>query len=896
MAEFEEGAGQEFQPADQDDETPEYSETPEPEEDDDIVSKYDLGCYGAWWASPEKTYLKEDIEDDVLHALVSLRQMASRSDIAARRFEVEQTWESSLFERGYQHLTGRKGGGFDLPGQDTRWGPTAQINRANLLNTNILSKTCDIIVGALCREVPRVQFLPSCPQNNPEVTAAQVADKFKFVYQRNTNIRGLMRKVSKLFCTDDRVIAFTYFRMNGSEYGFVGDQPEAVSPENETSEMGTSNILEQLLNAGTEDQDGQISDDTPEPEEPQPIEEEAPKAKKQPKGIEYTELFGKLENKVPITAKCREDMPWLQLFTDLDEALVKAMFPFAAKRIKPEGVDSAEIELDRIARMNTNLAIQGKYVTGDSMQRLCTVCITFMRPSWFYANEVREEIRDKLIELFPDGCVVITAGSEFIFARNCAMNDHVAIAHPLDEPGQNRRALLTNVMPIQKRLNDWMDLMGDFFVRTVPKRYYDQTAFDIALIQSQDNVPGGSIPFLARPGVAFSQLMGTDPSVTPQPNMGDFIKWFEGSLNDDISGALASLYGGATDINTAAGMAIQRDQALGRMNSAWNAIQEMFAETHRQAVKCAAKNRDNDIDESIQGVGRITVEIAKMRGNVLCYPEYDASFPESSQQKLARWEKLWESVKDNPASEQFLNNLKSMKALKDNLRFTEIEINGVAEYEKQQGEFEILIKSGPIPNPEIDKLKTQILEHHTQIMTTTEGMKQDALNNSLNPQDVQQAAPKMDQMEQQVELMAQQIQQLEKDWPLVSTVPIREDKSENHVAEASAVYDWMNGVEGRRYAHGTPEEQEIFMNFYLHWKKHVEVDGNLNPKSANFKSEGLSFTLDLSKAPPDIAAQVLSAGGFQAQANSFQQQSDQVVKDTIQTRTAPHVLRKLTRS
>ena len=45
-------------------------------------------------------------------------------------------------------------------------------------------------------------------------------------------------------------------------------------------------------------------------------------------------------------------------------------------------------------------------------------------------------------------------------------------------------------------------------------------------------------------------------------------------------------------------------------------------------------------------------------------------------------------------------------------------------------------------------------------------MKQEHLNGTLNPQEVQQAAPQLDQMEQQVQMMAQTIQQLEKDCPL----------------------------------------------------------------------------------------------------------------------------------
>lgn len=890
----------------------ENEETHQPETADstgeDIVTKYDLGVYAPWFHSDQTTLLKEDLEVDVLSSLVELRRMASRSDIAARRFEVEQAWEAKLFLRGYQHLTARKGGGFELPGEDTRWGPTAQINRTNLLNCNVFSKSHDIIVGAICREVPRVQFLPSNPDFNPEVTAAQTADKYKLVYQRNNKLRELMREIASVFCTDDRAVLLTGYFLDGSNLGFMDEDSEAVSPEDETSPMGEES--EAIQNAGTqEDEDAgnipaeentapEIGDGEADQEATNEAFEKVAPKKRRPKGMEKTTLFDKLSAKVPITCKNMTTMPWIQLFEDLDEAVVRAMFPFAKDRIKPEGTDSSELELDRISRMNTNLAIQGKYVTGDSMQRLCTVTYTFLRPSFFYASEVKSAVADKLCELFPDGVLIVTAGSEFMFARNCAMNDHLTIGHAFPGVGQNRRALLTSVMPIQKRLNDWMDLMGDFFVRTVPKRYYDQSAFDIELIQSLDNVPGGAVPFIAKPGTGMSEIMGTDPTVQNQPAMADFIKWFAKDLTDDLSGALQSLYGGATDMNTVGGAEIQRDQALSRLNAAWNTIQEMFADTHRQAVKCAASCRQEDVDDMIPESGRVTFEIAKMKGNVLCYPEYDSSFPESSAQKESRFLELWKAAEANPGgpSALLLKSAKNLKAAKDALRFQILEIPGAAEYEKQQGEFQILVKTGPIPNPEIQQLTEQIADHTGKIQQATEGMKTEINAGTHDPNEIQQAAPVLDHLEQQVQLMQQKLQQLEKDSPLVSTVPPAKDASENHAVEASACYDWMNSPEGRRYKHGTPEEQDVYLNFYLHWKEHSAIDAQLNPKQAQFKSEGLSFSGDISKLPPTVAEQVLNAGGFQTKAEDFQQQSDQAVKNTIKTRATPKILSKLTRS
>jgi hypothetical protein len=194
------------------------------------------------------------------------------------------------------------------------------------------------------------------------------------------------------------------------------------------------------------------------------------------------------------------------------------------------------------------------------------------------------------------------------------------------------------------------------------------------------------------------------------------------------------------------------------------------------------------------------------------------------------------------------------------------------------------------------KLKEQIVKHHMQLNAATEGMKQAHLQGSLDPSEVQQAAPQMNQLEQQEQLMAQHIQQLEKDWPEVSTVPVREDKSENHAVEASAVYDWMNDPEGRRYEHGTNEEQEIFKNFYLHWKKHVEVDAKLNPPQSQLKNTGESISVPVDKMPPEVAVQALAKVGINATADMFKAKTDDDTKQTIKQRTAPKVISKLTRS
>src|SRR5690348_2464071 len=69
-----------------------------------------FGLYAPWDWSPEPIWChQEDAQGENLltdrqrNIIQSLVRIASRTDVAARRFEVEQTWEARLFERGYQH-------------------------------------------------------------------------------------------------------------------------------------------------------------------------------------------------------------------------------------------------------------------------------------------------------------------------------------------------------------------------------------------------------------------------------------------------------------------------------------------------------------------------------------------------------------------------------------------------------------------------------------------------------------------------------------------------------------------------------------------------------------------------------------------------------------------------
>ena len=92
--------------------------------------------------------------------------------------------------------------------------------------------------------------------------------------------------------------------------------------------------------------------------------------------------------------------------------------------------------------------------------------------------------------------LVIQAGDEFIKARNESMDDHMTLIHAFPGSGMNRQALSTKLQSVQERLNNWMDLMDQYFVKCVPQRYMAQGPFDVGAINDQGTVVGTYIPYL----------------------------------------------------------------------------------------------------------------------------------------------------------------------------------------------------------------------------------------------------------------------------------------------------------------------------------------------------------------------------------------------------------------
>lgn len=832
-----------------------------------------LGVYAPFPYSAEPF---AELSEDARAALLGLDIIATKMDVAARRLEIEQAWEALHFDRGYQYLLRGRQGGWELPGNSTGFGKQQQDNNNGIYETNVYGPKGDIIVAALSREIPKQEFFPKDPEYAPDIVAAEEAEKYKLIWSRDNNLHALLVDCARIFWNEDRVLLWTRHELNGQDNGFEEEPETPTVPENLLSPPGPELTGQEGQEEAIAAQEAPPSEGGEDVLQQMGIEDspigtsgatmQQAGVGKKALGREITTAHGKLDHKVPLSVDCIKEMPWVQLFFDVDVAVARATFPWIADKIRVGGDGQSESQLDRIARENVRQAVLGAYVTGDSLSRHTTIKYTWFRPSFFMDETVKDEVKAELLEAFPNGCLMAKAGSEFAFARNEKMDKHLAIGHCTAGKGQNRRAMGYALIAVQKRINDWVDIMDDFFKRTIPKKWMNSDAFDMEALKTQPNTPGSTGPFLPIPGLTSAdQYIMVEPSPQPQAALPDFIKWFITSVSEEISGALPSLFGAATNTDTVGGIEIQRDQALQRVGCPWNYIQDLFAEAARQAVECAKECREvKKLSQNIPGAGPVTVNFENLAGgDVLCYAESNPAFPESWAQRETKLMQMIDASTQNQGIQTWLFSPDNLPALADGIRMKGFKVPGAISVTKQKSEFEILLRGKPTDNPDLLDIKNKIQE-------AAEGAKSDLASGTPVPPEAGQAV-------QALEDHAKSLP------PFISSLPVAQDESENHVVEASTCFEWLNSSEGQKFKFGTTEQKLAYANVHLHWTEHTAMAKKIasaNAPAPKPPAESLSAPVD--KLPTAAAVQALAKMGIQVSEEDFAQHQ----KDQLQLKVA----------
>lgn len=812
---------------------------------------YVPGRITPWMCSPEPIYTEAEL-GDYKSAIEQMTQNVNKCDAAARIWEVLQAWEMRLFRRGYHFLNvGWKGWGMFGGSSGTSGAQSimAAGNAMKLFACNVLGQRHKKITALLSREVPGTTVTPVDDEDPMDQTAQEEAEKYLEVFLHQANLKGVVKKAAGYFCTDDRVGFLTYTVADQTRWGtelpnreepvYGAPEAEGVTPETELDGDGGGSG-----EANTDDDDTGTSSEM---------------SSEQPARREVTFVGGKLEWKVPLMADEEEEMGWCRHQHEVSVNKLKAQYPWIRDKIAAGGNVGGMDQIDRLARINVRLAVQASSSSGEAYKNDSTESVTFYRPSEYEGIE-DDEVRSIFEEAFPDGLEVWHAGGNMAFCRNARMSKHVKFAHPAPGDGQNREALLTNYLPLQKVLNANISLIDRYFRAAVPRRFALEPYIDTQQLNSQSNDPSKvtAVTGLEDKQLRIQDITGVESVPVPNNAIFEFVQWLIQGGPEAMDGGSPAAFGeadGSEDQGVFKTTRLKRDQALQVFSMPWGALCDAICCISQQAVESAAENRISDFSASLPGQKKLKIELSKLQGNVLVQPE-SLEIPQTMAEQEEEMAQLLEQSANVALYQQIMMDPRNLSVFSRFPSLKDLNIPNADQVEAQQGEFEILMRSGPVPNPQLAPLQQQLQAITAQIQ---EGQ----THPEAQTPEGQQA---MQMLQQQAQQFNQQAQSMP---PLVSTVPVAQDNSENHMIHAAITLGMLSSPTGRKLKHGTsepgangePAQQPIYQNLKLHWSEHMAMLKQLQPpKEMEFKG---SVTIDPSKFPPQAQSEMFQAMGLE---------------------------------
>ncbi len=730
----------------------------------------DLGLYAPFEMSPEDMYGPDELGADAVSALKAMCDGSGKYEEAPRIWELVQAQEARMFDRGYQWLTNSETGG---------------------------------------------AFVIAGTSGSAGIGAGAIA----------TQDKGRMWAVNIYGARKDKIVAA--LTVKDPEPEFFANEPDSALDQRFADEAGkykhlwkqATNVRNLCVKTGglfyTDDRVALITETI----------------KFGEKIEEKTRAYGKLEFRVPMSIDEDEPLPWCSRERELDLAVAKEKYSWIKGIAGGAGSDGG---IARICRLTVRNAMQNRSIGNTaSSDRAVTETTWWVRPSQ-YRDIPDPDLRKQMREMFADGMRLVFIGGEFAYCRNEKMDDCVVVLYSREGTGQNRRSIGSNNLVTQKVLNYDFNL-AQRYLSNVPRRVHDVGKINSEAITLQKDDPHKSFPVVRDAGEDVRTFFGTEELPGCPPELTAMLDTLTTGLPEVLDGASPSMFGQDTNTDTVGGITIQRDQALQVFGTPYNAMTWGIAISCGKAAKWAGKNRKGIASGMVPGVGRISVDFSALAsGDAYCFPEADSGFPESEAEKEQRLQDAIDKSPNIPILGQSMLDPMNFEALNKVTKRFGIEISGTDSVRKQQEEFEVILKSEPVPNPALAQAQAQMQQHVQQAQT--------------DPQAAQEAqSPEGQQAMQQLQQAVSQIP------PLVSSVPVEQDASVNHAIEAATCFNKINSPEGQKLKR---EQPPIFQNLMLHWQGHTDMAAKLSPPPAMPEVKP-GVTLAVDKLGPEAQSAVL---------------------------------------
>lgn len=505
-------------------------------------------------------------------------------------------------------------------------------------STNIIQPILSGLMSVLSQNNTRPQFYPEKASDPDDVATAKQASKVLDLVNRNNDWQNRVDEATFYMGTDGFVGGYVRYVSDGERFGFdemavMGEEEKEISPPSVTC-------------AGPEcgfQADGTTEEQPVCPQCGSPLNDNpamtttVPKhlaTLKLPKGQEVITIVGALQLKRNMWADEQKDFLYLTWISDVHKAKAMSKYPQAREKIKSSsggsgGNGGTSDTYEAIARRLLYLGT-GRH-TGMVLEDLGTFRRTWLRPNVFelVTNDIHKQ---QLLELFPEGCYVAFYNDVYCESKNECMDKRWETMQAMPGTGQKRETLISAIMPVQDQLNDCSNLIFEQGMHGVPEAFGTTDLLDFEARNATANTPGTMTPVTLQPNKRIQDSIFYSAPVQVSPQLMEYRSLLFNEVAQFLSGYFPALFGGDTGGNdTAAGISIQRNQAIGRIGRVWRTLQLFCANLGGKAVSCFAENRTSDTEIPTQDEGggykSDYVPVEDMQGQVVAYPEVDAQYP-----------------------------------------------------------------------------------------------------------------------------------------------------------------------------------------------------------------------------------------------------------------------------
>lgn len=701
----------------------------------------------------EEGQFTDDEKKELKDALLGVCKHYAQVDKYVRRQEIMDARRQRFYRRGDQYIYWNTTQLMFLPWQGGGTGADPSDSQDTPRYTdvyNIYWPYLRALIAIGVQNPPGVNFEPNDPGKGVDITAARTAEKFRHFVDRVNKRKEIQAEVMSLFGTDGRTAIYTRSVRDEQKFG--------------QDENGDPNTAEMFL------------------------------------------VGGVLETKpVPLLASKQSD--WIAFFwsDEMEINLAKEAYPQYAGKIKQGTSAVGESAYERMARIGVLQGTKLLQQAGDAYAHLATRHRVWLRPAAF--RQAPDAVRDKLKELYPSGCKVVYCGDAYCGSSDQSMDDHITVGWPGPGDGAAKPSMLKDLVPVQDAFNDYKNLEKETADQHNPPLYRTQDLGDIEAIREQYSEPGNECVVPSPPaGMNLADCMFRPEPSMMSPEMIQAYESLQGTLSQFISGAQPALFGASDKNNdTASGISMLRDQAMGQFSIAWGHVQELFAQAYKQAVICATKSRppEQKLNISLPSkrgksmVATVAVEDLQ-KGDFHCYPDTDSSFPETSGSKRQTLMQLVTQALTNPLAADAYGVLEpdNLELQRELLGITDWTIPAANAYDKQMSEIEKLLREKPTPN--------------MQAVATFEA--DAAVENEIREKTAGSGIP-LPEPEPDPSQLYETTVKVDKDWDF-------------HQFEYKAIKDWLSSPEGLEESKTNPWG---VLNVKLHGQEHQQAMAALAP-------------------------------------------------------------------